>query len=462
MRKLRVQKKTDMKILFVSLGCDKNRVDTEVMLGMLHSRGYDFTDDESEAEAAVVNTCCFINDAKQESIDAILELAELRKAGQLKALIVTGCLAQRYKEEIQDEIPEVDEILGVTSSDKIIEAIDETLARNTIFSHKNYFDDINKKPVGGMDRIITTGGLFNYLKIAEGCDKHCTYCIIPKVRGNYRSVPMEQLLEDARKLADQGVSELLLVAQETTLYGTDLYGEKKLPELLHKLCEIEGFKWIRVLYCYPEEITDELIQTIKNEPKICNYLDIPIQSGSDKILKKMGRRTSNAEIRELVGKLRKEIPDICIRTTLISGFPGETAEDHNETMALVRDLRFDRLGVFTYSQEEDTPAATMPDQVSERVKTTRRNKLMKLQQEIAFEAANEMVGRDVDAVIEGRITDSDDDDGLSYVARTYKDAPDIDGYLFVTGVQRELMTGDYIKVHITGSNEYDLIGEEII
>ena len=462
LRKLRVQKKTDMKILFVSLGCDKNRVDTEVMLGMLHSRGYDFTDDESEAEAAVVNTCCFINDAKQESIDAILELAELRKAGQLKALIVTGCLAQRYKEEIQDEIPEVDEILGVTSSDKIIEAIDETLARNTIFSHKNYFDDINKKPVGGMDRIITTGGLFNYLKIAEGCDKHCTYCIIPKVRGNYRSVPMEQLLEDANKLAEKGVSELLIVAQETTLYGTDLYGEKKLPELLHKLCEIEGFKWIRVLYCYPEEITDELIQTIKNEPKICNYLDIPIQSGSDKILKKMGRRTSNAEIRELVGKLRKEIPDICIRTTLISGFPGETAEDHNETMALVRDLRFDRLGVFTYSQEEDTPAATMPDQVSERVKTTRRNKLMKLQQEIAFEAANEMVGRDVDAVIEGRITDSDDDDGLSYVARTYKDAPDIDGYLFVTGVQRELMTGDYIKVHITGSNEYDLIGEEII
>ena len=451
-----------MKILFVSLGCDKNRVDTEVMLGMLHSRGYDFTDDESEAEAAVVNTCCFINDAKQESIDAILELAELRKEGQLKALIVTGCLAQRYKEEIQEEIPEVDEILGVTSSDKIIEAIDETLARNTIFSHKNYFDDINKKPVGGMDRIITTGGLFNYIKIAEGCDKHCTYCIIPKVRGNYRSVPMEDLLADARNLAEKGVSELLIVAQETTLYGTDLYGEKKLPELLHKLCEIEGFKWIRVLYCYPEEITDELIQTIKNEPKICNYLDIPIQSGSDKILKKMGRRTNNAEIRELVNKLRKEIPDICIRTTLISGFPGETAEDHNETMALVRDLKFDRLGVFTYSQEEDTPAATMPDQVSERVKTTRRNKLMKLQQEIAFEAANNMVGRDVDAVIEGRITDSDDEDGLSYVARTYKDAPDIDGYLFVTGVQRELMTGDYIKVHITGSNEYDLIGEEII
>ncbi|WP_029233369.1 30S ribosomal protein S12 methylthiotransferase RimO [Butyrivibrio sp. VCB2006] len=449
-----------MKILFVSLGCDKNRVDTEVMLGMLASRGYSFTDDELEAEAAVVNTCCFINDAKEESINTILELAERRKSGQLKALIVTGCLAQRYQEEIQKEIPEVDEILGISSTDKIIDALDETIKRNKLFTHKNYFDDINRKPIGGLKRVITTGGLFNYLKIAEGCDKRCTYCIIPKVRGSYRSVPMEQLLEDARNLAEAGVTELLLVAQETTLYGTDLYGEKKLPELLNKLCEIEGFKWIRILYCYPEEITEELIQTIKAQPKICHYLDIPIQSGSDRILKKMGRRTNNAEIRALVQHLREEIPDICIRTTLISGFPGETAADHNETYDLVRDLRFDRLGVFTYSQEEDTPAATMPDQVTERVKNTRRNKLMRLQQEIAFEMAEEMVGRTVEAVIEGRITDADDDDGLSYVARTYKDAPDIDGYVFVTGVKRELMTGDYIKVLITGSNEYDLIGEE--
>ena len=449
-----------MKILFVSLGCDKNRVDTEVMLGMLASRGHSFTDDEQEAEAAVVNTCCFINDAKEESINAILELAERRKSGQLKALIVTGCLAQRYKEEIQDEIPEVDESLGVSSNDKIIEAIDETIERDKLFSHKNYFDDVNRKPIGGKKRVITTGGLYNYLKIAEGCDKHCTYCIIPKVRGSYRSVPMEQLLEDARNLADAGVTELLLVAQETTLYGTDLYGEKKLPELLHKLCEIDGFKWIRILYCYPEEITEELIQTIKSEPKICHYLDIPIQSGSDRILKLMGRRTNNAEIRALVEHLREEIPDICIRTTLISGFPGETAADHNETYKLVEDLRFDRLGVFTYSQEEDTPAATMPDQVTERVKNTRRNKLMRLQQEIAFENAENMVGKTVEAVIEGRITDTDDEDGFSYVARTYKDAPDIDGYVFVTGVKRELMTGDYIKVLITGSNEYDLIGEE--
>ena len=449
-----------MKILFVSLGCDKNRVDTEVMLGMLADHGHNFTDDEQEAEAAVVNTCCFINDAKEESINTILELAERRKSGQLKALIVTGCLAQRYKEEIQDEIPEVDEILGVSSTDKIIEALDETIERNKLFSHKNYFDDVNRKPIGGKKRVITTGGLYNYLKIAEGCDKHCTYCIIPKVRGAYRSVPMEQLLEDARNLAKAGVTELLLVAQETTLYGTDLYGEKKLPELLHKLCEIDGFKWIRILYCYPEEITEELIQTIKSEPKICHYLDIPIQSGSDRILKLMGRRTNNAEIRALVEHLREEIPDICIRTTLISGFPGETAADHNETYKLVEDLKFDRLGVFTYSQEEDTPAATMPDQVTERVKNTRRNKLMRLQQEIAFENAENMVGKVVEAVIEGRITDTDDEEGFSYVARTYKDAPDIDGYVFVTGVNRELMTGDYIKVLITGSNEYDLIGEE--
>ena len=448
-----------MKVLFVSLGCDKNRVDTEVMLGMLTQSGYSFTDDEEEAEAAVVNTCCFINDAKQESIDTILELAERRKSGQLKALIVTGCLGQRYQEEVQKEIPEVDEILGISSTDMIVKALDETVKRRKLFSHKNYFDDVDKAPKGGMKRVITTGGLFDYLKIAEGCDKHCTYCIIPKVRGRYRSIPIDELMVEAKELADAGVTELLVVAQETTLYGIDLYGQKMLPELLRRLCKIDGFKWIRVLYCYPEEITEELIQVMKEEPKICNYLDIPIQSGSDEILRRMGRRTNNAQIRELVGHLREEIPDICIRTTLISGFPGETAKDHNETMDLVRDLRFDRLGVFTYSQEEDTPAAEMPDQVSERVKNTRRNKLMRLQQDIAFEAAEGMVGQVVDAVIEGRITDADDDEGLSYVARTYKDAPDIDGYLFITGVKRELMTGDYVKVLITGSNEYDLIGE---
>ncbi|MCR5402516.1 MAG: 30S ribosomal protein S12 methylthiotransferase RimO [Butyrivibrio sp.] len=447
-----------MRILFVSLGCDKNRVDTEVMLGMLEASGHSFTDDEDEAEAAVVNTCCFIGDAKQESINTILELAERRTAGQLKALVVTGCLAQRYRGEILKEIPEVDAILGTTAIDCIVRAIDD-VCRERSSPYKSYFDDINRKPLGGRRRIITTGGLFDYLKIAEGCDKRCTYCIIPKVRGNYRSVPMEELLSEAKALAEGGITELLVVAQETTLYGTDLYGKKMLPELLHSLCGIEGIKWIRILYCYPEEINEELIQTIKSEPKICHYLDLPIQSGSDRILKLMGRRTTGAEIRELVRHLREEIPDICLRTTLISGFPGETAKDHNMTMELVRDLRFDRLGVFTYSREEDTAAADMPGQVSERTKNTRRNKIMRLQQEIAFETASGMVGRVVEAVIEGRITDTDDDEGYSYVARTYKDAPDIDGYLFITGVMRELMTGDYVKVLITGSNEYDLIGE---
>jgi len=448
-----------MKVLFVSLGCDKNRVDTEVMLGMLERSGHCFTDDEDEAEAAVVNTCCFIGDASQESINTILDLAQRRQDGQLKALIVTGCLGQRYQEEMQKEIPEVDVILGVTSTGKIVEALENTVRRNKLYSYENHFDDIDLEQHGGSHRVVTTGGLFDYLKIAEGCDKHCTYCIIPKVRGRYRSIPMDELIAEAKELASYGVTELLVVAQETTIYGTDLYGRKMLPELLRKLCKIDGFKWIRVLYCYPEEIDDELIKVMKEEPKICHYLDIPIQSGSDRILKLMGRRTDSAQIRGLVKHLREEIPDICIRTTLISGFPGETAEDHNQTLELVKDLKFDRLGVFTYSQEEDTPAATMPDQVSERVKNTRRNKIMRLQQEIAFEAAESMVGQVVDAVIEGRITDADEDEGFSYVARTYKDAPDIDGYLFVTGVKRELMTGDYVKVLITGSNEYDLIGE---
>lgn len=445
-----------MKILFVSLGCDKNRVDSEVMLGMLAARGHEFTDDENEAEAAVVNTCCFINDAKEESVNTILELAERRSSGQLKALIVSGCLAQRYKDEIQKEIPEVDKIIGITAIDSICRAIDETVSEN---KEKQYFEDLDRKPFGNNRRVQTTGGNFNYLKIAEGCNKRCTYCIIPKVRGNYRSVPMEDLLSEAGRLVEAGVSELILVAQETTLYGVDLYGEKKLPELLHKLAAIENLKWIRIMYCYPEEITNELIETIKNEPKVCNYLDIPIQSGSDAILKRMGRRTNNAEIRERINYIRKEIPDICLRTTLITGFPGETAADHNQTMKLVKDMKFDRLGVFTYSQEEDTPAAEMPDQVSERIKKTRRTKIMKLQQDIAFDSAKNTVGKVLSAVIEGRITDTDDTDGLTYVARTYKDAPDVDGYLFIRNVQREYMSGDFVRVMVTGSYEYDLIGE---
>jgi ribosomal protein S12 methylthiotransferase len=449
-----------MKILFISLGCEKNRVETEYMLGILAEHGYEFTDDAQSAEAAVINTCCFINDAKQESIDTILELAELRKSGKLRALIVAGCLGQRYKEEIQKEIPEVDSILGTTAFDKIVEALDEVLKGQV----QNYFESIDRKPVT-YNRILSTGTAYSYLKIAEGCNKNCTYCIIPKVRGHYRSVPMEDLIKEAEELAYNGIKELIIVAQETTVYGVDLYGKKMLPELLTKLCRIEEFEWIRIMYCYPEEITDELIEVMKKEPKICHYLDLPIQSGSDAILRKMGRRTDNADIRRIVEKLRSEIPDICLRTTLISGFPGETADDHNQTMKLISDLRFDRLGVFTYSPEEDTVAAAMEDQVPERTKKTRRTKLMKMQQEFAFEGARKMVGRKLKAIIEGRIGDEDpdtDDQGrplYTYVARTYKDSPDIDGFLFIENVPYDLMSGKFVDVMITGSDEYDLIGE---
>lgn len=440
-----------MNILFVSLGCDKNLVDSEVMLGMLKEKGYSFTDDEADADAVVINTCCFINDAKEESINTILEMAELKKNGQLKALIVTGCLAQRYKEEIQTEIVEVDAIIGTSAIETIAETLEEVLAGKGM----NHIDSLDKAPLGGRERVVTTGGHYSYLKIAEGCNKHCTYCIIPKVRGNYRSVPMEKLLSEAEQLTDKGVKELILVAQETTLYGVDLYGEKRLPQLLHELCKIDGLKWIRLLYCYPEEITDELIDTMKEEPKICHYLDIPIQSGSDRILKLMGRRTDTQQIGELVKKLRTQIPDICIRTTFITGFPTETEEDFVSTMEFINEMEFDRLGVFTYSPEEDTPAAVMEGQIEEDVKISRREEMMELQQEIAFEAAENMRGRILEVMIEGKLTDED-----AYVARTYKDAPGVDGYLFIS-TDWSLMSGDFVTVRVTGANEYDLTGEVV-
>ncbi|RGV93324.1 30S ribosomal protein S12 methylthiotransferase RimO [Ruminococcus sp. AF14-10] len=437
-----------MNILFISLGCDKNLVDTEVMLGLLDSRGYQMVDTEEEADVIVVNTCCFIHDAKEESINTILQMAEYKNTGRLKALIVTGCLAQRYQKEILDEIPEVDGVLGTTSYDKILEAIDEALAGHTELK----MEDINALPQVETKRLVTTGGHYAYLKIAEGCDKHCTYCIIPKVRGDYRSVPMEKLLKEARELAEGGVKELILVAQETTVYGVDLYGEKKLPELLRKLCEIPGLYWIRILYCYPEEITEELIQVIKEEEKICHYLDLPIQHASDGILKRMGRRTTKQELVDIIGKLRKEIPDIALRTTLITGFPGETQEQHEELMAFVDEMEFERLGVFTYSPEEDTPAATMPDQIPEEVKELRQAELMELQQEIAFEKAEDMIGRELLVMIEGKVVDEN-----AFVGRTYMDAPNVDGLIFVTADQ-ELMSGDFARVKVTGANEYDLIG----
>lgn len=438
-----------MKILFVSLGCDKNLVDSEMMLGMLEEKGYEFTDDETEADIVVVNTCCFIQDAKQESIDTLLEMSELKMNGQIKALIAAGCLAQRYREEIQKEIPQVDAIIGTTAIDSIVAAIDEVMAGNNM----NHYNDINAKPITGARRVVTTGDHFAYLKIAEGCDKHCTYCIIPKVRGNYRSVPMEDLLRQASELADRGVRELILVAQETTLYGVDLYGRKSLAKLLHELSQIAGIYWIRILYCYPEEIDDELIEAIASEPKVCNYLDIPIQHASDAVLKRMGRRTDEAELRSIIGKLREKIPDIALRTTLISGFPGETQEDFEELYRFVNEMEFDRLGVFTYSKEEGTPAALMPGQVDEAVSEQRRDELMELQQAIAFEKAEDMVGRVMDVMIEGKVADED-----TYVARTYRDAPNVDGYLFLN-TTANLMTGDFVKVQVTDSNEYDLIGE---
>lgn len=440
-----------MNILFVSLGCDKNLVDTEVMLGLLASRGHQMVDSEEIADVIVINTCCFIHDAKEESIQTILEMAEYKKAGSCKAMIVTGCLAQRYKQEIIDEIEEVDAVLGTTSYDKIVEAIDEALAGHTSVE----MTDIDALPLVESKRLVTTGGHFAYLKIAEGCDKHCTYCIIPKIRGNFRSVPIERLLKEAEDLVAQGVKEIILVAQETTLYGKDLYGEKSLHKLLRELCKISGLRWIRILYCYPEEITDELIQVIKEEDKICNYLDLPIQHASDGILKRMGRRTSKEQLVEIIGKLRKEIPDIAIRTTLITGFPGETQEQHEELMEFVDEMEFDRLGVFTYSPEEDTPAAEMPDQIPEDVKEDRQAELMELQQEIAFDLAEEMIGREVLVMIEGKVADEN-----AYVGRTYKDAPNVDGLIFVES-EEELMSGDFARVRITGALEYDLMGEII-
>lgn len=438
-----------MKILFISLGCDKNLVDTEVMLGLLASRGYEMTDDETQADVIVINTCCFIHDAKEESIQNILEMAEYKKRGTVKALIVTGCLAQRYRQEIIDEIPEVDEVLGTTAYDKILDAVDAALRGE----HEVMLSELDALPLPDTRRLVTTGGHFAYLKIAEGCDKHCTYCIIPKIRGNFRSVPMERLVREAQELADQGVKELILVAQETTLYGKDLYGEKSLHTLLKKLCEISGLRWIRILYCYPEEITDELIQVIKEEPKICNYLDLPIQHANDKILGRMGRRTSKQELVDIIGKLRSEIPDICLRTTLITGFPGETQKQHEELMEFVDEMEFDRLGVFTYSPEEDTPAAEMPDQIDEEVKLDRQAELMELQQEIAFDNAQDMVGREVLVMIEGKVADEN-----AYVGRTYRDAPNVDGLIFIN-TDEELLSGDFARVRVTGAVDYDLIGE---
>lgn len=437
------------KILFISLGCDKNLADSEEMLGLLASHGYQITDDEACADAIVINTCCFIGDAKEESIQTILEMAEYRKSGPCRALVVAGCLAQRYQDEIAAEIPEVDVVLGTTAMEDLLAGLEAALDGR----HYEKYRALEHLPQIQAQRVLTTGGHYAYLKIAEGCDKHCTYCIIPKLRGRYRSVPMERLAEQAESLAAQGVRELILVAQETTIYGQDIYGERSLHRLLERLCQISGLVWIRVLYCYPEELYPKLIDVMAREPKICHYLDIPIQHASDPVLKRMGRRTSRAELEQMIQMLRRKIPDIVLRTTLITGFPGETQEDHETLMDFVRDMRFDRLGVFTYSPEEDTPAAVMEGQIPEEVKEARRAQLMELQQEISMEKGQRRIGQKMLCMIEGAIPQEG-----AYVARTYADAPDVDGYLFIkTG--ELLMSGNFVQAVVTGAMEYDLIGE---
>ena len=456
-----MKRKMKNKVLFVSLGCDKNLVDSEEMIGILRRENFEFTDFEEEADVIIVNSCCFIGDAKEESINTILQMAEYRKNGRCKALIVTGCLAQRYKDEIISEIEEVDAVLGTSSYDQIINEIERLVLNITNLGFETAFDgnkyekfmSLDRLIVEEKDRILTTGGHFAYLKIAEGCNKRCTYCVIPSVRGNYRSVPMEELVDTAKKLADKGVKELILVAQETTVYGMDIYGKKMLPELLDKLCEVDGIVWIRLMYCYPEEITDELIAAIRDHDKVCNYIDMPIQHCNDRLLKLMGRKTNKAQIKEIAGKLRKEIKDIAIRTTLITGFPSETDEEHEELMDFVDEMEFERLGAFPYSKEEGTPAYSMDGQIPDEIKEKRRDAIMELQQEVAFDNGDKMIGKEILVMIEGKIVDEN-----VYIGRTYMDAPSVDGNIFIDSYE-ELITGDFVKVKVTGSKDYDLIGE---
>lgn len=458
------------KIYLVSLGCDKNLVDSEIMLGLLSKEGYAITNELSEADYAIVNSCCFIGDAKEESINTIIEIGELKKEGKLKGLIVTGCLAQRYQSMITDELPEADAVIGTTAYDNIVSAIAEIKSKNGLADKSLYIENLERLAGGEEHRLVPAGEVSSYIKIAEGCNKRCTYCIIPYIRGNYRSIPMETIVKEAEELAKQGTKELLLVAQETTLYGVDIYGKKALPELVHELSKISGIEWIRLLYCYPEEITDEIIEAIKNEKKVCHYIDLPIQHSSDAILRRMARKTNQAELRERIAKLRKEIPDITLRTTLITGFPGETEEDFKELYNFVDEMEFDRLGVFTYSAEEGTPAAEMDGQVDEEVKIARRNEIMELQQEISAEKAEGRIGKVYEVLVEGTvpvdsvngeafasIMEVNEDGKKVYIGRTYMDAPDVDGQVFFES-DYEIMSGELVEVEIIASDEYDLFG----
>ena len=440
-----------MKMSMVSLGCDKNTVDSEMMLGLMNEKGFEYTDIDEEADVMIINTCGFIQSAKEESINAILEASKLKEVGNLKALIVTGCLAQRYKDEIIKEIPEVDALLGTSSFDKIVETVEEVLGGEI----KNEFLDLDRLPSISKKRKNSTGGYYAYLKIAEGCNKNCTYCIIPSLRGNYRSYPLDDLIVQAKDLATQGIKELILVAQETTLYGVDIYGKKTLPKLLKELAKIEGIEWIRILYCYPEEITDELIDVIASEDKVCKYLDIPIQHASDNILRRMARRTTYDDLVNIIGRLRNNIPDITLRTTIIAGFPGETVEDVDTVIEFIKQMKFERLGVFTYSEEEGTVAAGFDNQIDEKEKEARRDRIMRVQQEISEKNLERKVGKTFRVLIEGKLPDEN-----VYIGRTYMDVPGVDGYVFVN-TEREYMSGDFCDVIITGSSEYDLIGDAL-
>lgn len=451
-----------MKILFCSLGCDKNLVDTEKMLYLLAEAGHTFVEDEHDAEIIIINTCCFIGDAKQESIQMILEMAQMKERGVCQALLLTGCLAQRYHDEIVEELPEVDGMLGVAATGEIVTLV-EAVMQHVKQSERVQTTNSGSASVptylagnfskGQTQRLVTTGGHYAFLKIAEGCDKHCTYCIIPKIRGKYHSVPMEELLEEARLLTEQGVKELILVAQETTVYGKDLYGEKRLPQLLRELAKLPDLRWIRLQYCYPEEITPELVQVMAEEPKVCHYIDMPIQHASDRVLRLMGRRTTKEQIKEKIALLRQEIPDIVLRTTLIAGFPTETQEEHEEMLDFLNEICFERLGVFPYSPEEDTPAAMMQGQVEEEVKLTWRDELMELQQDICSEFCGDYVGRVLEVLVEGYVPDEN-----TYVGRTYADAPNVDGLIFFTSPDFALMSGDMVRVKVTGAHDYDLTG----
>lgn len=443
-----------MNILMVSLGCDKNLCDSEAMLGLLAKHNYNITNDEQEADAIIVNTCSFIKDAMEESVNTVLEMAKLKQQN-LKYLIVTGCMAQRFKDEIFDEIPEIDACLGTSSFDKILDVIEELKARDGIEDAEeiSVYDDIDRlATITESNKVITSGTFMGYLKIAEGCDKFCTYCVIPHIRGHYRSVPMEQLLKEAEYMASQGIEELVLVAQETTCYGKDLYGEKRLHVLVHELAKIDGIKWIRLMYCYPEEIYDELIDCFKEEPKLLHYIDMPIQHSEDAILKRMGRRTDRASIETVIGKLREAAPDIAIRTSLIAGFPGETQEDHEALMAFLDEQELDRVGVFTYSREDGTPAATFENQIDEEKAEQWRNEIMELQQEISLDKNETFVGKIMHVIIEGYSSDDD-----VYVGRTYRDAPGVDGLVFVN-CDYELMSGQIVDVRINEVGPYDMIG----